>query len=858
MSFDSYADYSSAISSEKITLAVLEASKRLVAWTLHSGSIYKKTSQDYAVISSLKYNSSELTQVYSLAEVVAGSFYNDRENQIIYIRLSDSSSPANKFIFITFKMFLSNIPVTLPWNLDSGFDIFWEPQIDSTSQFGVEIDTINQQSDAIEGKGTLTLHNDQDFWPSNFDKLFFENQNCWIYSYNRDLPASEAKLLFKGKIESKGYSSKKITFQMKDLISRLKDVIPLSDIGDLVDSGYRPLPSQYTAKQRMIFGRVKGFKPTNIDNVIDSRYPLTGTIVATNSSATITGTGTSFLTELSPDDRLDINDVIYTISAIASDTSLTLTEIFAEATTGPISIDFLPAGRKRFINRIWSLAGHALCQPVPTVLAGSSTLLLNISSTENIFAGDDIYIGTLGSGLLATVQIVRNSNILVLSTSLPFIPVAGTVVTKPCVQNLRINDTKLNFYDDYTINPSTGILTLRDNAEINAAETRQSLQQATFTNGSRNVTGSGTSFKSTFYPGYVIRPSGTTTWHEILSVTDDTNMILRTAFASSTETDYIQYKSLIYNTGDTVLTCEILGRTDDGLSSGSLLTKGPEIVKTLLTDAGLTNDLNTTSFTDAQDIAPEDIAFVLPQKFDGKTTITYRDAINNVNRSIFGILYQNNSFQLGYDILRPTVPTNMVRIEESDIIDFSISSTNKNMVKTVKVQYLNKEYDYTTNAENFTEVQSSSDIATYIIQTAKEKVIQTLLINETDAQRLADRWSFLLEFSSNSITIKTKLLTAELEINDVIDINHRKIFERFGGTSKRKIVAIERIEKSGTDVEIEAVDLSNAFNRIALITNGTTDWVNSNEDLRIYTGYISDDDGMIDDDENSFYTNLIW
>lgn len=857
---NTYNDFKNSVSSQKIVLATLDASKRLVAWTNHSGSIYKKVNQVYPVIVALKYQSNALTQVYSLASMVAGSFFNDTTNNIIYIWLSDSSNPDNKFIFVTFRKFYSNIPVDLPHDLNTGFELPWEPSIAETSKFGVEIDTINQQSEAIEGSGSLTLYNDQTWWPANFDKLFFDNHECSIYSYNKSISATESKLLFRGKVESKSYAPDKISFKLKDLISTLRDAVPLTDNSSLVPT-YRPSLSHYKAKRRMIFGRLKGFLPTNIDQVIDSRYPLTGTIVATGGSTTVTGTGTLFMTELYPDDRLDINGTLYTIGDITSNTSLELTENFSSATTGSLSVNLLPSGRKRYINRIWSLAGHQLCQPVPTTLAGSSASLLVLTSTENIYAGDRIYVGPLGSGELVRVDEVVNQSLLRLSTSLTTYPQTGTLVTRFCVQNVRIDGTELLPWRDFTVDPVNAIMTLRDTAEENAGEVRNSLQQANFTNGSNIVTNHGsTSFKSSFYPGYIIRPSGQAQWYQIMSVIDDVTLKLSSNFVgtSTPAGAYIQYKSLIFDVSENKMSCEILGRTVDGLSSSPLITTGPDIVKTLLQDAGLTNSIDLASFNGANAYASEEIAFAIPEKFENTALPIYRDVISNVNKNIFGILYQTNEFKLGYDILRPSNPVGSLKLEEADIVDFNFDSTNKNMVKTVKVNYLKKEYDTDNKESSFLQVENISDIASYIINTNKEKIIESYLVNEVDAQRLANRWGFLLEFSSNTLTVTTKLQTIEVEINDIIDVSHRKLFERFGGTSSRKLMSVQRVDKSGSEVELELVDLSNAFNRIGLITNGTTTWANSDEETKIYTGYISDDNGMIDNDESSFYVNLIW
>ena len=59
---------------------------------------------------------------------------------------------------------------------------------------------------------------------------------------------------------------------------------------------------------------------------------LTGTVAVTNASTTVTGTGTAFTTELTVGDAIKIKAEIFTVSAIASDTSLTLDSAYQGAT----------------------------------------------------------------------------------------------------------------------------------------------------------------------------------------------------------------------------------------------------------------------------------------------------------------------------------------------------------------------------------------------------------------------------------------------------------------------------------------------------------------------------------------------
>ncbi len=854
--FDSFKDQ---VSSEKITLAILEPAKRLIAFSNHSGDIYKIENFNYNVIVSIKESGIALTQVSSLAAVVSGSFYNDRTNQVLYLQTSDDSDPNSKFLHMNFKLFFATVPVTLPHDLASGFEVYWEPQIESTSSFGVEIDTINQQNETIEGSGSLTLFNDQDFWPANYDKLFFDNQNCFIYSWNRDLEASEAKLLFKGKVESRNYNSTKVIFKLKDLLSKLRNTLSLDDIQDLE---LRNPTNLNNAKQRMVFGRVFGHRPTNLDALIDGKYPLTGTIAATTTNTGIVGTGTQFLTQLSPDDRVTLSGTEYTIASVTDDTHADLTEAYADSNISGVTVDVTPALPKRWINRVWQVAGHVLRKPTTTIQGGSTTGMLILVSTLDMFDGSWIYVGTLGSGELVQIDEVLNGNTVRLATSLATIPAPGTTVFMPSVQQVKINDVELVFNRDYSIDSDTGILTLEDDAELNASPVREGLDQGTFTNASRTVTGSGTFFKSFLKPGYVIRPKGTSTWHEILFVNSDTSITLRTApsgLSPNPKTAVIQYKSLVFDYESDILHCEVIGRTVDGTSGSALLRKAPEIVNQLLLDAGFSEDeIDSDSFESAQELVPEEIGFVLPKKFNDTSIKSYREVINAIDKSVFGILFQNDDFKMTYNILQPVIPSLPLVIKESDVLNWSSESTNKNMINRAIVEYDNKEYDQDVGESKVSTVSSLSDTATYITQTSIERKFSSLLTEQKAAQRLANRWKFLLEFSANLIKIQTKLQLINAQINDVIDFEHRKFYERFSGTSKRKFLAIERILKNGEGVSIEAVDLANAFNRIGLITDTTSTWSESSEDIRIRSGFISDENGLIDNDANSFQVNLIW
>ncbi len=847
-----YSDYQSKPSSEKITLAILSASKRLMGWALHSGSIYKVTGVSFAVIASLEDSGTAYTEVTSLGAVIASKFYLDRSAQTLYLRTTGSDNPNSRFLVVTFNLYLANMPVVLPHDLATGFDVPWEPLIKATSEFGVGIDTIAQTSEAIEGSGSLSINNDFDFWPENFDKLSFENQRCLLYSYHRDLDPDQAQLLYRGKVEQKSYSKDTITFQLKDQFAELRAPIGLVTIGSL---GARSGDDQALYKQRMILGRVFGIVPTNIDRVLEG-YPLTGTLSVNYNSLNVTGSGTLFLTEVSPDDQLILNGETYTVATVTSNTALTLTtEYLGNVNLVAQTISIVPDRPKRYMNRVFKVAGHALREPQTTIAAGSTIERLWVEDTTDIYAGDVVYVGNLGSGETVTIESVLTPNFLNLATTLATVPTIGTAVRRPAVQNVRIDSVRLTYERDYTFDATTAILTLTDTAEGNAAPVFQLNSSITLTNGSRVV--SGTGLKNFLKPGYMLGVYGNAAYFEILSVDSDTQVTLRTAPAF-TATATGRYKPLIFDESENVLTLDALGRTDNGTTLGALIKTAPSLTKLLIEDAGLGTSVDTLSFTDAEDIAYQHLGIIIPDQYSDATTPVYRDVINKLNKSVFGAIIQTRDFQLAYQVLRPNKTTSATLFNEADIITFSLNSTAEKVVKDCILKYQPREHDYRTNDASTQFVEKTSTSATYLIKTDRSRTFTTYLAEVGDATVMVARWSFLLSNASGRLNFTTKLQGASLEVGNIIEIENRKFFKRFGGSGKRKLLLVESVTRSGSAVKVEATDLSNAFNRVACINSFTSGYASASEDERLYGGYITDAYGLINNDPDTFSTNLIW
>jgi hypothetical protein len=789
-----------------------------------------------------------------------GKYYLDRSDGYLYLRATDNSNPNSKFIACTLRVFFSNVPVRQPWDLSTGFAVEWKPLLKSTSQFGVGLDNTNLLGFAIEGSGNVAFYNDRTFWSGIYDKYFFEGQQCYVYSWTRNLPITEAKLIYKGRVESKSYGDSAVTLNLKDQLTSLRSKLSIPLMEDV--AGAKIPGSLNKARQRYLFGYVKGNRPTNIDQMLDlTGYTITGTATTTNASASITGSGTSFLSQLTPGDEVLFgNDTTaYTVATVDTNTAITLTEVYESASGAGLAIRLKRTDiPKRYMNRIFLVAGHQLKEPSTTITKIFSFTTFEVDDITDFIAGEPVVI----NGENLTIERVSGSRVT-LTQSAAFMEV-GDTVTIPSVRNVYLNNRPLTNITDYTYSATTAKITLSQLAEFNIAPVRSLTGTLTFTHTGtdiqkRTVTGSGTSFKEELKPGDWIRRSVESDWFEILSVESNTSLTLRTVSTYTSTGASLNKRPEVYLEGESVLSCDALGLTEDGTPTGVFVNNAPRIVKYLLTAVGLSSLIDTDSFEAVDSVTTPYLGFAIPKGYTDTTIPQVRDIINVVNQSVFGSLYQTNDFELAYSILSPYRPPSMQIFEESDLLDWVIQSDSANLTKSVSIEYLDKEYDVSAGEPTKQLSSASSEAVEYFTDIQREKIIPTYLVSETDADLYAKRWSFILENSNGTLKIKLALQGARLDVNESIHVQHEKLCQRYGSGLARRIGAVSSIKRDISRSQIELDDVGGSFSRCATIApTSASEYASADDDEKFVNGYITDSYGMIDNDAETFGINLIW
>lgn len=852
MPFQNRSQFTSAATSEKTVLAHIQATSRLYNWTVYSGNVYKRDVAYF--VYKVKQGETALTKVNSIGAIVAGTYYYNIDTNELYIETVGSVNPTTVEIIATYQFFYSTSTINAPWNLiDGDNDVLYQGRITNNPGYKHKVG-IEQNLSSLVGSGNLVLENNDGGLDDIFDTLFFENQECRVYSWNRDLPFADAKLLYRGKVTNKSYDSQSINFTIKDQMFDLEQSIPQS----LFDDSYDVNDNVKSTLKRWVYGRVDGLIAQSIDQ-IGTGYQITGTVSANTSNETMTGSGTFFLSELSPGDTLTVEGNEFNIEAIVSNTQLTLNEIPEFSFSGKVAalVPEIPTVNK---NRVFFVADHACTKIVKTLVSIIQINRIELNNTDDLYAGDFVEFDT---GEKVQIKNIAPGNIIVLTQALVFTPTISSDVIRQPIQSVFIEGRFVRS-ENYTITnigapTNHTLITLSNDAEFDLAKAKDLGVQLTFTNGSRVVTtAESVDLRDFLSPRDWIRPADIayTAYYEVLSV-GETSLELRIDFDDPTITDDTQAKTPDYIGDDTVVSVNVLGRTVTGEPSGLWIRSAAQVVKDLINEIGITN-INTQSFDDANESTAQLMSLALPLSRTSGLTKT-KDAIDLINKSVYGSLTLDADLDVQYRILKNDIPATPRVIKDSDVVDWKIKTTNGKGFRNTIIKYRHQDYNKDTKQDGTSIVSHSSNFVRDYIGTNQTSEFAVYLYDTTAAQIMAHRYVYFNRLGRADITIESDLRLEDIEIGDVIQLEFSRLYKRFGdNATRKKLMLVIGLTKNGERITLEATDLNNTFNSSAVITpNTANDYVDATLAEKLKYGYITTDQGIVNEEETTANINLI-
>lgn len=852
MQFNNRDEFKKAASSEKITLAHVDGKRRLYVFSSPTADVYSKAVPFYVV--GLKQDDTDLTEVSSLADVVAGTFYYDAKNSTLYTRLVGDADPATVEVIVTYRLFFSNKSITTTNDLTDVADhVFYAGRIVSSPGYKHKIG-IDQALTSLVGQGTLKLQNQDQGLDDVFDTLIFENQNVTIYSWNPFLKPSEARVVYRGNVTNKTYDDSTITFKIKDQTFKLLDSPNLAqytandNVGDSVQGQLK----------RRVYGRVDGLRCQSVDQIA-SGISLTGTVTMVANETLLRGTGTQFLSEVVQGDTIIVGTQEFEVESVIDNTSITTSDE-ADFAFSAQSALLEPERGTNLKNRTFLAAGHVCAEVEHTITSVPQFNRVVVDSTEGLFAGD--FIEFVETGERIEIKTVAPGNIVVLVQNMVTKASVGTAIKRQPIQEVYIGNRRVNA-DDFSINNnSSGCgITFELDTEFNLARPTNTVFSGTFANGSRviNVTTTEVSLTEIVRPGDFVKPNNIayTTFYKVVNV-NNTSIEISSGFMEAGITDTIELKSPEYLQDDSVVSVNILGRTVDGAASGTWISNAAQVQRDLLEDINI-NVYNTQSFIDGESDSPQLISMAIPEDFSRKTPPTVKSLVDKINKSVNSSLTLDNDLLIKFKTLNVFSDQDLSVIKDSDVLSWKIKTTNGKTFNRVFSRYRFTDVDLNTLEDGNKALDFESQFVTRYIGTNKSSELDLYLFEERDALVATHRHSYYNRLSVATLSITTDLRLEDVEIGEVVVTDFRRMYTRLGDQGvRKKVMLVIGKTLTGEKTELILSDLGNTFNTSSYITPGTApDYLAASEDEKLIYGYITDSQGIVENDEDTAGVHLI-
>lgn len=188
------------------------------SWTLVTGAIYSVSKKNTPITKTnrILQDSTELIQVFSYAALVAGTFFDDVDNDLVYVWLYASSDPAASVMQIQ-NLFGYRMGGNRAYFANS----YLEDCLSSVPQFSKTKSNLFDSKVIFEG-GQVKFRNQKGI----FDSLNLMGKNVTMYLGFDDIPFSEFHKMFNGFVESGTLTKDELSLSLKDDKRKINKNIP--------------------------------------------------------------------------------------------------------------------------------------------------------------------------------------------------------------------------------------------------------------------------------------------------------------------------------------------------------------------------------------------------------------------------------------------------------------------------------------------------------------------------------------------------------------------------------------------------------------------------------------------------------
>ena len=319
------------------------------------------------------------------------------------------------------------------------------------------------------------------------------------------------------------------------------------------------------------------------------------------------------------------------------------------------------------------------------------------------------------------------------------------------------------------------------------------------------------------------------------------------------------FKNPNYIQDNSLITCSAFGQTFEGTIAGDFIKTAADVCRKLLIDNGLTAFINTTTFTDAALNEPLSIGIYAPYSLRMQPP-TILDLINKTTLSTLGGVGLDEDFLFKFQLLNGFKPTTLdtIRvIRNNDITNEAREVLNPSPLFRYTLRNIDASYDFGENTPNSKLIQLENARIGRLTDLNTTEEVDLYLRDLTEATNIADRFLNYSQRFNRIVSFRGSLALANVSIGDIVLLDFLELRNQ-----SREIIPflgmVTEFSRDGKTVAMSVDDFGGLFLRsVTLSDAAATTFALSDATSKILDSFLTDDNGLIDNNESTLGFNIL-
>ena len=314
-----------------------------------------------------------------------------------------------------------------------------------------------------------------------------------------------------------------------------------------------------------------------------------------------------------------------------------------------------------------------------------------------------------------------------------------------------------------------------------------------------------------------------------------------------------------YINDTSLITCSAFGQTLDGTITGEFSGTAADAVKVLLTDNGLSDFLNTTTFDEAALNEPLVVGIYAPYTLQTQPP-TVLDIVNRITISTLGSIGLDENFLFKFQLLngfKPDSLDSIRRIDNNEIRTTVSESVTPSPIFRYTLRNVDASYDLGEADPTSKLIRLENARIGRLTDLDTTESFDLYLRKEVDATAIADRYLNYSQRFNRIVSFQGSLSLEDVSIGDIVLLDVIEIKNRQRDNIPF-LGMVTRFTRNGQYINISVDDFGGLFLRSTTFANDSSPtFSGSTETERILGTFLTDDNGIIDNNEDTFGFNVL-